>query len=180
MAEISDDELRVLSGAKKLLDQLIQNPKTRRDAEKLVKKLHPEAVTTEDVVEPYVSEIQELKKELKDFLKAQADDKLDSKFNGQIRQLRDQGYTDDGIDKVKKIMIDEQIPNALAAAAFWEKQNPPKAPEPSGLNPSDWGIGRKTEDADMNLLFNDEDQWAEKEAQRVFAEERAKNGRILT
>ena len=59
---------------------------------------------------------------------------------------------------------------ALAAAAFWEKQNPPKPAETSNFAPTAWGFGHKTEDKDLNLLFADEDAWADKEVRKVFSE----------
>jgi hypothetical protein len=48
------------------------------------------------------------------------------------------------------------------------------------MQPSDWGFGRKTEDANTKLLWEDEDAWAEQEARRVWAEETAKKGQIVT
>ena len=153
MIEMSEDEARALKGSKALMDQLLKNPKTRRDTEKLVKTLYPETTITDDIAAPYVEDIKELRTEFKAFLKSQEDQKIESKFNGQLQQLRDQGYTEDGLDKIKKLMVDESLPNALAAAAYYEKQHPPEPMEPSALSPSDWGFGAPTDDEDTKLLF---------------------------
>ena len=177
---MSEEEAKLLRGSKALMDQLLKNKATRRDAEKLIKKLYPETTTTDDLAEPYIQRVEGLEKKLDEFFKRQDGEKLDNKLNGQIQELRDRGFTDDGIEKVKKLMVQESIPNALAAAAFWEQQNPPKPSAPAGYSPTDWGIGRKTDDADLTLLFQDEDAWAEKEATRVWQEESAKKGQILT
>ncbi len=57
MAEISDENLRVLNGSKALLDKLLGSPKTRRQAEKLIKEHYPETVTSDDMAEPFVKEV---------------------------------------------------------------------------------------------------------------------------
>jgi chemotaxis protein histidine kinase CheA len=180
MIEMSEEEARTLRGSKTLMDNLLKSPKTRREAEKLVKTLYPETTTTDDVVEPYVQKIDALEKRLDEYLKGQEGKELDSKFNQQISQLREEGYTEEGIEKIKKLMVDEQLPNALAAAAYWEKKNPPKPAENSNFAPTDWGFGRKTEDKNLNLLFQDEDAWAEQEAKLAWDEETRKKGQILT
>ena len=177
--EMTAEEAKLLRGSKALMDKLL-SPKTRREAEKLIKSHYPETTTTDDIVEPYVSEFREATKEFKDFVKSQRDGQIDSKFNQQLQQLKDQGYTDEGLEKIKKLMVDESLPNALAAAAYWEKLNPPKPAEPSAFAPTDWGFGRKSDDASITELFQDEDAWAEKEARRAWNEEVQKKGQILT
>jgi hypothetical protein len=178
--EMTAEEARVLRGSKALMDQLLKNPKTRRDAEKLVKTLYPDTTTTDDLAEPYIKRMDSLEAKLDKFFKQTDDDKLDSRLNSQIQELRDRGFTDDGIEKVKQLMVKESIPNALAAAAFWEKQNPKPPEVPSNFSPTDWGFGRKSDDANLDLLFKDEDQWAEQEARKVWQEEATKKSQILT
>ena len=181
MVEISEQEAKILGGSKALLDKLLANPKTKRQAEALIKTVHPEAVTTDDIVEPYVAEIKELKKEFQDYVKGQKGAALDSKLEKDISYLRNErDFTDDGIEKLKKLMVEKEIPDIVVAADHWERQNPPKPQEPSLISPTDWGFGRKTEDADLNLLFSDEDAWAEKEATRAWNEEAKKRGQIIT
>ena len=179
MVELSDDEVKLLRGSKALMDQLLKSPKTRREAEKLIKTLHPEAVTTDDVAAPYIERIDGLEKKLDSYFKDQQGKELDARLNSQIAQLREDGYTDEGIEKIKEIMVKEQIPNAIAASKLWDKANPPKPAETSNFAPTDWGFGRKTEDTDIKALFEDEDAWAEKEARKAWDEETRKN-RILT
>ena len=180
MIELSEEEVRVLRGSKALMDQLLKSPKTRQQAERLIKTLHPEAVTTDDVAAPYIERIDGLEKKLDAHFKKQTDDALDAKLNAQISQLREDGYTPEGIEKIKQIMVREQIPNAIAASKLWDRENPPKPQENSNFAPTDWGFGRKTDDVDLKLLFDDEDAWAEKEARKAWDEETRKSGRILT
>lgn len=181
MAEISDEELVELRGAQKLMSQLLKSPKTRTATEKAVKELYPETVTTDDVVAPYMEEIKGLRAEVKDFLKSQQDTQLDTKLNTQLNYLKsEREFTDDGIEKIKKFMVERSIPDAIDAADLWEKRHPPIQQEPSILAPTDWGFGRKTDDADLKLLFEDEDAWAEKEAGRAWAEETKKRGQFIS
>ena len=181
MPEISDAELRVFQNAKTVLEKLTNSPKTKRDAEKLIKEHYPEVVTTDDVVEPVLSEVKALGKRFDDYINGEKGNKLDSKLAKDIDYLKsERSFTDDGIETLKKLMVSKEIPDIVVAADHWAALNPPKPQEPSILAPTDWGFGRKTEDADLKLLFEDEDAWAEKEARRAWSEESAKTGRIIT
>ena len=180
IVEMTAEEAKLLRGSKTLMDRLLKDPKTRRQAEGLVKQLYPEAVTTDDVAAPYIERIDGLEKKLDKYFKEQEGKELDTRLNSQIAQLREDGYTEEGIEKIKEIMVKEQIPNAIAASKLWDKANPPKPAENSNFTPSNWGFGHKTEDGDLKLLFEDEDAWAEKEARKAWDEETRKSGRILT
>lgn len=179
MPEISDQELEILQGSKKLMDQLLKSPKTKLHTERLVKTLYPDTQTTDDIAAPYVAKISDLEKKLDGFLKKQHDNELDSKFNSELDELRRSGYTDDGIAKVKELMVKEQIPSALAAAAWWEKKNPPVQEPPSSFAPSSWGIGQDGGDENLKSMFSNEDDWAEREARKVW-EETAKKNQIIS
>jgi len=183
MAEISEEQLRILQGSKALLDKLLVSSKTRRQTEALIKEHFPDTQTSDDFAEPYVAEVRGLRKDLDEFKKELKGNKLDDRLAADIVHLKtDSGgnWTDDGIEKLKKLMIEREIPSILDAAAVWDKRNPPKPQEPSIMAPSDWGFGRKTEDKDLKLLWEDEDAWADQEARRVWAEEEAKKGQIIT
>ena len=178
---MSEDEAKLLRGSKTLMDQLLKNPKTRRDAEKLVKTLYPDTTTTDDLAEPYVKRMEGLEAKLDEFFKRQDGEKLDAKLNAQLNELRTtRSYTEDGIERIKKVMVEKSIPDAIVAADHWERMNPPTANVESNFAPTDWGFGRKTDDKDLSLLFSDEDAWAEQEARKVWQEEAQKKSQILT
>ena len=181
MVEIPEDELRMLRGAKALQDSLLKDKRTRRRQEALVKELYPETTTTDDLAAPYIEKLDALDKKLDKFFKDKEVGEIESKLSKDFDYLRsERSYTDDGLEKIKELMVKKSIPDAIAAADHWERLNPPPAPEPAGFTPSTWGIGHKTEDADLKLLFDDEDAWAEKTAKAVWDEETRKSGRILT
>lgn len=179
--EITEQEAKILGGAKALQDRLLGSPKTKRAYEALVKELYPDTVTTDDIAEPYVKEIKELRKEFTEYVKNSKGKELDSRLDRDIAMLKtDRDFTDEGIEKLKKLMVDKEIPDIVVAADHWERQNPPKAQEPSLISPTDWGFGRQTEDPDLKLLFQDEDAWAEREATKAWNEESKKRGQIIT
>ena len=179
MPEISAEEWQVASGARNLLDKLLRSPKTQLAAQRLIKEAVPEAKieTVED--NPIYTELQETKNTLRDLQRSLADRDIDDKLEREFDRLRAQGFTDDGIEAVKKLMVDRKIPHAEDAAAVYEKMNPPKPTErPSGYGGTDWGFGRNDEkDDDRQLLLQNEDAFAEREARRFF-EELAKPNQI--
>jgi hypothetical protein len=185
MADISDENLKLLQGSKALLDKLLTG-KTRRQAERLIKEHFPDTVTLDDMAEPFVKSVEDkvdqIAKDFSEFKKDMVGRKLDDKLERDIQRLRDErDFTDEGIEKLKKLMVEKEIPDIIVAADHWERQNPPKPQEPSIMGPTDWGFGRDhSKDENLKLLFDDEDAWAEQEARRVWAEETAKKGQILT
>ena len=179
--EISEEEAKLLRGSKTLMDQLLKSPKTRRQAENLVKELYPDTQTTDDIAAPYIERLDGIEKKLDKYFKDQDVAKVESKLDKDFEYLRtERDYTPDGIEKIKEMMVKKSIPDAIAAADHWERQNPPAPQAPAGFQPTNWGFGQPGDDADLKLLFADEDAWAEKTAKSVWDEETRKSGRILT
>jgi hypothetical protein len=178
MPEISAEEWQVASGARALLDKLLKSPKTQLATQRLIKSAVPDVQieTVED--NPIYTELQETRSTLRELQKSLEESAIDSKLEREFDKLRSQGFTDDGIEAVKKLMVDRKIPHASDAAAVYEKMNPPKPTDrPSGYG-TDWGFGRKQEgDEDRNLLLQNEDAFAEQEARRFF-DELAKGNQI--
>jgi hypothetical protein len=168
--ELSDEQYAILNGAHKLMDQIATNPKTQHQFQALAKTVHPEIVTDADKAAPLINAVRQVNAkvdQVTNYLRAQ---QIDGRLNDGFSQLRQAGYTDEGIDKIKQLMVKEKIPNPQAAAAYWEKLNPPAISEPSMFTPSDWGFGQASDDADLKLLWGNEDKWAEKETARVLKE----------
>lgn len=169
MAEVDDRELALLRNAHGILDKMYR--KNRRETEKLMKAVEPNVTTTEDLAAPYVEQVSSLEKKFDTFVETFNNERVDNKLNEEYGRLRADGWTDDGIEKLKKLQVERRIPSPVDAAAVWEKLNPPPTPQiPSTFSPQGWGIGGKTEDADLKLLFSDEDAWAEREAQKAWDE----------
>src|SRR6516225_10043179 len=92
MTEVNDEYLKILNGSKALLDKLLQSPKTRRAAEKLIKEHYPDTVISEDIAEPYVKEMNEkvdsLSKDFQNFVKDFKGSKLDDRLARDIERLK--------------------------------------------------------------------------------------------
>lgn len=172
MPEISDDEYRLLKTGNELLTKLRGSPKTKGQVDRAIKTLYPDTVIDDDFDAPLREEISKLGEKVDTFLKTQQIKSDDAELDKAFDTLRkDGGYTDDGIDKIKKIMVDRKVADPLAAAAYYEKMNPPTEPQkPTSFAGTSWGIGSPSDDADVKLLFEDEDAWAEKQAIAHFNE----------
>lgn len=173
MPEISDEDFKTLNAAKNLMDSLLRSPKTKRVTERAIKELHPDTVISEDFEAPLANEIKGIGEKLDKFLNSQAEREQDGKLNAAFDELRGPhwSFTDEGIEKVKKIMVERKIADPLAAAAYYERNNPkPEPQKPTSFHGLGWGIGAKTDDADTKLLFEDEDAWMEKQAMAHFNE----------
>jgi hypothetical protein len=176
MAEIDDAELDVLRKGKALLDEMLRSPKTKRATERTIKQLHPETVITDDFEEPLHNEIKSVGEKLDKFLEAQSTREQDNYLAARFDALRKDGsWQDEGIEKLKKLMVERKIPDPLDAAKVYEAENPPPQPQkPSAFAGTSWGFGRKSEDVDTKLLFEDEDAFADAEAHKFFNEQAAK------
>ena len=166
---LTDEQYARLNGAHTLLDQLMVSPKTKRDLQKLVKAVHPNVVTDDELAEPTIAPLRAELEELKSFKKKYEDSQIENQFSSAFKRLQDDGWTEDGVEKLKKLMVDRQIPDVDAAAALFEKQNPPARALPPAVQSRDWSIGDKDDDKFKRLL-DDPDRFARDEAAKVLTE----------
>ena len=176
MAEIDDSRLATLEKGYKLLDELLKSPKTKRQVERHIKELHPDTIISDDYDNPVLTKIEELRKEFEEDRKVRKANAEDEAMAATFNALRtDGGYTDDGIDKIKKIMVDRKVADPFAAAAYYDKLNPPPEPQrPTSFAGTSWGFGHPSDDPNTKLLFQNEDAWAEQEAMKHFREQGSK------
>lgn len=173
MAEIDDRELASLRAGYALLDGMLKNPKTKRTVEKAVKEVNPELVTDDDRLSPYIEEFRGTSEKIDKFINTMTEREQDRELQAGLDAARKQySLTDEGLEKVKELMVKKKIPDPLDAAAVYAQMTPPPKPQPpTGFAPTTWGIGAETDDVDTKLLFQDEDAWAEKTARLVWDEE---------
>lgn len=177
MPEISEEELTLLRSARGLLDQLMTSPKTKKNIQSLVKTLHPNVVTDEDQAAEVLGPVREEIEALKKWKQDREDKDIEGQFDAKFKALRGEGFTDDGIEKLKKLMVDRQIPDVEAAVALFERQNPAPKETPDALRSRGWAdIPQGSEDT-VKELMADESAWARKEAGKVFDEIR--NGQVV-
>ncbi len=140
-----------------LHNALISDPKTRNRALKLIKEKFPQAPIPEiDAAAPIETELGALGKKLDTFIEQMKNEKVDSQIAGKFSALRSaRGYTDEGIESIKKLMVDKSIADPDAAADHFDRLNYKPTPiEPSGwqsssmLNEKDEGVKSWLEDPD--------------------------------
>jgi hypothetical protein len=174
MAEIDDNQLRQLQESHALLSKLYGNKETKRTLEQMAKKVNPNAVTTDDLAEPYLQPLKDELKELRDFRddikKQQADWAETESFN----RLRQAGYTDTGVEEIKKLMADRKINDPEIAAAYWDKTRPAEPVAPNGISNQMWDFQNSLQDneEDMQLLLKNDDAWLDRQAARFYSEKR--------
>lgn len=170
MVEVDENELAVLKNAYSTLNGIYKKDKI--GTERLVKSAFGDKIrTSEDdaapLIEPYAKRLEAVEERFKKLDTAQAE----WMKNEQYASLRAQGYTDEGIDAIKKIMSDRKIDDVEVAAAYFDKQNPPQPAIPNGLQSSQWNFDNMTAgDDDLKELFKDEEKWADREAIKTFQE----------
>ena len=180
MAEVADDQLVVFQNAMRLLEGMNKNPEAKRSLEKAIKVLHPEVETEEEIAarmtQPGLEKVEGVAAKLQERLDAFDKREADLKEREQVAQLesavgrlRSAGYTDEGLEQIKKLAVERSIPDLEAAAALFDKQNPPAAPQQPGWQPDHWA-NADSGDTDTKALFANEDRWADNEAAKVLNE----------
>ena len=135
--EVDEDELVASRKLTSLVSAMMKNPKAKLKLQEAVKEHDPSYVTPELDSQRAVQEpIDELRKELAAERKAREDEKaerekqeklraLDGQVESGFAQLRRDGYTQEGLAEVRKIMDEKGILDPAIAAAYFEKLHPP-------------------------------------------------------
>jgi|SRR6185312_11191765 len=179
--ELTTDQYNQLQRSAAFLQQLATKPDTKRDFERLVKKVAPEVETTDDIVEqaakPYIEKLETVSKQFEDYVAAQKDreDKAaanaaDAELATTFSRMRAEGLTDKGEEAVRQLMVDRNIADPHAALALFEKQNPPPPQGASSWEPDSWSFDTRAVDRDIEGLFKNPDAWGDQEAGNVLAE----------
>ena len=176
--EIDEKELQQYRASHELLARMLGNKETKRETERLAKKVNPQAVTTDDLAEPYLSDIRDELKDLRAFKDNINKMQTDYAEQTSFERLRTAGYTDSGIEEIKKLMADRQIKDPEIAAAYWDKTRPAEPIAPNGISPSMWNFENTLQDNedDMKLLLKNDDAWLDRQAGR-WAQEQAQVNR---
>jgi len=185
--ELDEADYNSLIAAKKLLEQLNGDPKSRKHLTAGIKQHYPNVRTDEDVAEevarPHVEKVEVGLSRMEEMLAklaerdAKAEEQrtlssLDASFS---RLKRSYGYNDEGIDKIKALMVDRSIPDPDAAAALFERLNPAPVQTRSSWEPDSWNLRDDAVETDVQGLFADPDRWADKEVGKILLDIRSQN-----
>jgi hypothetical protein len=168
------DETQQKEAAFALLNQLMSNPETRRQTQLLVKKANPKASIPEiDAAQPLVGAINNQQKEIDalkmELMKRDAQADIDKKHGS----LKSQGYTDEGIKNIEKLMVERNISDYDAGAALFDRMNPaPSVSSPSYVGQSFFN-GVDTSGEDFKKFSTNPGAWVDDETSRAIADFRS-------
>lgn len=173
--------------AKALLDKIGANPALRHKFLGLVKELNPNASIPEiDAAAPIMAEVQnavkavtELKADIEKERTERNKDADSRKWQSMVENgrklLREDGYTDEGIEKIEKMMQERGMADYEAAAALWARLNPESGPVATTNFSNKWNFTTPADEKD-----NDTTEWladpvakSAKEVNKWFAENRS-------
>lgn len=181
MPEITEAQLAVFQNALGLVQQMNSNPSAKTHLERAIKVVKPDVETEEEaglrLASPHIAPLQEQMTAIQASLKAITDGQAtqqtaaqEATLNARFDALAKQGFTEDGIGKIKQLMVDRGIADPDAAAALFEKNNPPAKQEQPGWTPDRWNFEETASPVDVAGLFKDEDKWADQAATDVLNE----------
>ena len=117
-----------------LAKKLSNDPATRKDFLRLVKKHNPAQPIPELDVEDRISalaapHIQKVAKLEADLLKRDVAGRIEEKRSA----LREQGYSRDDVAAIEKLMVEKQIPSHDTAASYFKMEKQTATPTPTSL-----------------------------------------------
>lgn len=162
LKEIDEAEYNQLVALRGAASKIVANPQARKLLEQAQKLTDPNAATpTLDEEAARLAPVTALKSELSEEIAALRKDREDEKRertlasisdrqNKAFAQLRKDGYLDEGIEKIKKMMEDKGLLDVEDAVAIFERNNPPQVPvTPGGIG--SWGFTDMSGEADKSI-----------------------------
>lgn len=191
MAQIPDEQLDALVKAAQLLQSLQSNPTALAHLEQSIKAVHPNVETSAEVaarqarplIEPIEQRLADVQTRLDERIKAdeereasQRQAMAEAHLSSTFKRLQEQdGYTAEGIEKIKQLMVDRNIADPDAAAALFDRMNPPPKQEQAAWEPQRWNLEESAIEGDVKSLFSDPDKWADNTVGQVLLEERRRS-----
>lgn len=138
MIEVDEEQFKTLQRVRETIAKINGNPEGKKFLQRAHKLVDPNALTPdldEDEKKTKIeSDWQKKFEELQSSIQADKEKReqdanlaaLNSKFEAGRAKLREQRYTQEGIEAVEKFMQERGIADHEVAAAYLEKQNPPQ------------------------------------------------------
>lgn len=144
IVEVDEEQLIADRKLRGYVSALMGNPKAKLKVQEAMKIVDPNAQTPELDQQSTINEpvkaladrfeafVNETKTEKAEREKAEKLGAIDTRMKAGLQQLRRDGWTEEGVKAVEKIMEDQGILDPEIAAAYYEKKNPPPAPMTPG------------------------------------------------
>lgn len=165
IVELDEEEFNRLAQLRGVAAKIVANPKARVMLEQAHKLVDPNAPTpmldqetsrlepVKEMEKKFADEIAALKKEREDEKREATLAALAQKQKDGFAALRRQGYTDEGIQAIEKLMETKGLLDVNDAVAIFEKSNPPPTPSsPSGgMTGTAWGFADVNAESDKAI-----------------------------
>lgn len=161
--EVDETEILEMRRMKGVLAAITADPKRKARLEMLHKEVDPNVPTpTNDMFKPVDDAVSAVSKQIADLTKQLADEKVEnerksnllaltSRVDSGLASLKQAGWLDEGVAKVKAIMEEKGLLDVEDAVAIFERRNPP----PAAVAPSGSGawnfLDDATNDADADI-----------------------------
>lgn len=166
MAEIADTTLTQLQQLAGGFASLYNDPKFGMEFKGLLKKWKPEIQIPEiDAAEPHVKTMQELRADLDKLKSSIVEKETDSRLDSALAAARSKySLTDEGLEAVKKLMIEQKIENPMLAAEVLDgrARRERKIAPPAG-RPQRVGADMLKDAENEKALYADPYAWAQQE-----------------
>jgi hypothetical protein len=154
----------------------IGKSKDRRTLLKLVKEHFPDTVIPEiDASAPYEDRLTKIEAQLADREREKAEEGAKRTIAAERRKLREQGWDDEGIEKIEARMRETENPDYESAAAWAEKQLPKDKPLPTTFATQryNWFTPPEKDDG-TELLMKNPRSFQDREIAKFLAEQRGR------
>lgn len=163
--EIDENELANWRNLQPVLAAIEKHPEARALAQKAAALAAPERASPEvKLREEFTGSISEIKdmlakdREEREKEKAERDAasktaEMQQQWTAGRAKLRSQGFNQEGIDAIEKLMEERGVADHEVAAAYFERLNPPPEPLMTGGNRWDWSAPEVKNAPDLKPLF---------------------------
>jgi hypothetical protein len=178
--EITDEEYNYLQGRRQIADfveGIYNDPSLNKEAKRLIKKKYPNLqIPDYDLEEKIEGKFSAEKKAREDAELATRRKKQDEEIaTTRKRVQQDYGFNDDGMKKLEDMMIERNIGDYEAGAAYMASREP-KTSEPD-YSAGFWNHGDTFRKDSFKEIATDPEGWARKEIMKaVVADERTAKG----
>jgi|SRR5215469_155180 len=148
----TNENYKILQG----IFEKMMSPEAKPDFEPVFKKhVNPNYVTDTERAKPHVDPLLKRLEAIDKKLEGLDNEKIDKTFAEKFQRLKDVYHvTDDGIDQVKKFMVERRIADPEDAWFAWKGREPALPSIPSGMAPSSWGFEAQS-DEDSKAIWSD-------------------------
>jgi len=141
----TNENFKVLQG----IFEKLMGPEAKGEFEPVFKKhVNPAYVTDTERAKPHVDPLLKRLEAIDKKLEGLDNEKIDAEFARKFARLKDvYGVTEDGLETVKKFMLEKKIADPEDAWFAWKGREPAAPSMPSGMQPSSWGFDAQDDDA---------------------------------